>query len=68
MVACSANCRAGRATLTTVPSMKTMLEPRMAATRTQRPEDLGECIPFVFWHEGEGEDIADAGHERSKLS
>ena len=39
----------------------------MAATRTQRPEDLGECIPFVFWHEGEGEDIADAGHERAEL-
>src|SRR5437773_10907717 len=34
---------AGRATFTTVPSMKAMLEPRMAATRTHRPRLPAAC-------------------------
>src|SRR4029453_13457714 len=36
-VVCRADWRAGRATFTTVPSMKTMLEPRMAAARIHVP-------------------------------
>src|ERR1700757_3734087 len=34
MVACRVDCRAGRATLTTVLSMNAMLEPRMVAAST----------------------------------
>ena len=36
-VACRLVCSAGRATLTTVLSMKAMLEPRIVAARIQRP-------------------------------
>src|SRR5207248_10910696 len=39
-VALSALCNAGNATLTTVPSMKAMLEPRIVATSTQGPTAL----------------------------
>src|SRR6267378_1322589 len=37
-VAPKLDCRAGNATLTTVPSMKAMLVPRMAAARTHGPD------------------------------
>ena len=37
MVACRADCSAGSATFTTVPSMNAMLEPRMVAARIQGP-------------------------------
>src|SRR5579864_5594314 len=37
MVACNEDCNAASATFTTVPSMKAMLDPRIATTRTQRP-------------------------------
>src|ERR1700687_5864136 len=37
MVACRADCSAGSATFTTVPSMNAMLEPRMVAARIQEP-------------------------------
>src|SRR5689334_8353922 len=37
MVAARDDCRTGRATLTTVPSIKDMLEPRMVAAIIQRP-------------------------------
>src|SRR5580765_1347774 len=36
-VACNEDCRAGRATLTTVPSINAMLEPRMVAASTHGP-------------------------------
>src|SRR4051812_42355419 len=35
-------CSAGKATLTTVPSMNAMLEPRIVAARIQGPEVLGQ--------------------------
>src|SRR5437867_5082251 len=47
---------AGRATFTTVPSMKAMLEPRMAAARTQRPR-----LPVVCGEE-EATRIAASSH------
>src|ERR1700736_6083757 len=34
-------CSAGNATLTTVPSMKAMLDARIVAASTQRPRDFG---------------------------
>src|SRR5258707_1202485 len=37
MVACRADCSAGSATFTTVPSIKAMLEPRMVAASIQGP-------------------------------
>src|ERR1700682_1362939 len=37
MLACRADCSAGSATFTTVPSIKAMLEPRMVAARIQGP-------------------------------
>ena len=61
-VARSAYCSAGRATFTTVPSMKDMLEPRMVAARIQRPfaaagsQEAGENRAFVARRSG------DAGH------
>jgi len=36
MVACRSACSAGSATLTTVPSMNVIAEPRMVATSVQR--------------------------------
>src|SRR5262249_23410387 len=41
-VALRADCSAGSATFTTVPSMKTILEPRMVVARIQPPPD-GAC-------------------------
>src|SRR5689334_17322591 len=37
MVACRADCSAGSATFTTVPSINAMLEPRIVAARIQGP-------------------------------
>jgi hypothetical protein len=39
---------AGSATLTTVPSMKAMLEPTMAAASTQGLEASGQPVPSAL--------------------
>src|SRR5258708_33177069 len=44
MVACNPDCSAGSATLTTVPSMKAMLDPRIVAANTHAPA-LAEGSP-----------------------
>src|SRR6266850_1043661 len=41
-------CSAGSATLTTVPSMKTMLDPRIVAARIQRRRDLVHGVAPLF--------------------
>ena len=43
-VAPSSRCNTGSATLTTVPSMKVMEDPRIAAARTQRPEERPQSV------------------------
>jgi hypothetical protein len=46
MEACNAFCSAGSATLTTVPSMNAMLDPRMVVTSTIRPTACGIGLSF----------------------
>ena len=43
-VACSSACTTGNAMLTTVPSMNTMLEPRIVAARTNMPVARGQGV------------------------
>src|ERR1700674_5816514 len=43
-VALKSRCSAGKATFTTVPSMKARLEPRIVAASTHLPDDLGHGL------------------------
>src|ERR1700682_6066754 len=43
-VALKSRCSAGKATFTTVPSMKARLEPRIVAASTHLPDDFGHGL------------------------